>query len=333
MLMPYKRLLSAVFMRNLIGGLLTPILNRIRQDETLMLAIRENYVNVYYRGGSLLKISVLSELTEISPNAQEAYRVEFDANYNKGYSQLNFEFPFEIRDVSQALHLVSEMSSLKFVMDRFFALKKKSEREFQQLVVRENNSSSVSRETDYFIVDIEVSGLLAGAQYDMLAVRWLDRRKGRSGILVPALIEMKYGSGALDGSSGITKHLKDVCSLISNKVGWLEVVRGLEAQLVQLDELGLLHFNHSSRSTPLKIDVTRTPEFIFLLANYNPAGTRLKTILDGIDNAHCEASGIDLLFFVSAFSGYGMHRASMLNLEEFKGEVERLNISAFRKQI
>ena len=40
-----------------LDGLLNPILARANQDQTLMLAIRENYINVYYRGGNLIRIT------------------------------------------------------------------------------------------------------------------------------------------------------------------------------------------------------------------------------------------------------------------------------------
>ena len=48
------RKLSNSFMNDLMlaDGRLYPILDRVRQDETLMLAIREDYINVYYRGGT-----------------------------------------------------------------------------------------------------------------------------------------------------------------------------------------------------------------------------------------------------------------------------------------
>jgi len=38
-------------------GLLNPILARVKKDQTLMIAIRENYINLYYRGGKLLRVT------------------------------------------------------------------------------------------------------------------------------------------------------------------------------------------------------------------------------------------------------------------------------------
>ncbi len=327
-----KRILLEEFLSDLNTDVLSPVLIRVKDDETLLLTIRYNYINIYYRGGNLLKISVAPNLSSHSTVPLRTYCCEFDINYNKGYTKLDLIFPIYITSTAEASSLVSKISGLKFVMDRFFARNSHAEREFQQLVVRENNSSSISHETDYFIIDIEVAGLLPNVRYDMLAVRWLNRSRGRSGMLVPAIIEMKYGSGALEGASGIGEHLKDVRSLVSNKADWLDVIEGLEAQLHQLDELGLLSFHKSSKKTPLKISHVLKTEFILIISNYNPAGVKLQRVLSNINEAECEESGIDLRFFVPAFAGYGMHRASMLNLKDFTSEVNRLHAIALQKQ-
>ena len=52
------RMLSERFMNDLMqpDGLLIPILVRVKQDQTLMLAIREDNINIYYRGGNLLQL-------------------------------------------------------------------------------------------------------------------------------------------------------------------------------------------------------------------------------------------------------------------------------------
>lgn len=49
--------LSDNFMAALTGGVLTPLLDRVKADRTLCLEIREDYLNIYYRGGSLMRIS------------------------------------------------------------------------------------------------------------------------------------------------------------------------------------------------------------------------------------------------------------------------------------
>ncbi|MBI3581042.1 MAG: hypothetical protein HY098_03040 [Nitrospinae bacterium] len=52
-----SRGLSSNFMGSLKAGLLTPMLERVKNDETLMLAVRADYLNIYYRGGNLIRIT------------------------------------------------------------------------------------------------------------------------------------------------------------------------------------------------------------------------------------------------------------------------------------
>jgi hypothetical protein len=48
--------LSTTFITDLSGGLLNPILERVKNDSTLCLEIREGYINIYYRGGNIIEI-------------------------------------------------------------------------------------------------------------------------------------------------------------------------------------------------------------------------------------------------------------------------------------
>ncbi|MCX7006678.1 MAG: MBL fold metallo-hydrolase, partial [Kiritimatiellaeota bacterium] len=52
-----NRGLSPKFVRDLCEGTLKPILERVQGDRTLDMEIRKEYINIYYRGGNLLKIS------------------------------------------------------------------------------------------------------------------------------------------------------------------------------------------------------------------------------------------------------------------------------------
>lgn len=61
------------------------------------------------------------------------------------------------------------MPYYKQAMDRWFAQHPKYEREFQQLVERDNNRhGEISHATDYYIVDTEL--VYEDARFDMVAV-------------------------------------------------------------------------------------------------------------------------------------------------------------------
>jgi hypothetical protein len=297
-------------------GLLNPILKRVKQDHTLLLAIRENYINIYYRGGSILKVE----------KSGYGYTASFDEEYNKNAESALDLPPRSVGNQDVARKWVDKFQSLKLVMDFFFSKHGKAEREFQQLVVRENNYSSISNESEYFIADIECSDSDINARYDMLAIQWLANRRKNGSNCKAALIEMKYGDGSLDGTSGIMKHIQDMAALIKDKERYGELLNAMETKFDQLVQLDLLHCNSSAKGTKVKLDVDDKPEVIFILANHNPRSTKLKTLLLDHDFQISEMSGcFDLKFFVSTFAGYGLHSKCLLGLDEIKSQLSALD--------
>ena len=111
--------LSRQFMDDLQEGMLATIKDRVLADHTLCLEIREDYVNIYYRGGSLLKLTRKSY----------GYEALFDTNY--GQSQAD-SLAKEIRTKKDAMTWVNAFASIKQAMDLGGL---KEERVAQQLVV------------------------------------------------------------------------------------------------------------------------------------------------------------------------------------------------------
>lgn len=204
-------------------------------------------------------------------------------------------------------------------MDEYFAGgSKTAEREFQQLVARENNNSSISNESEYFVSDIEVA-IPHLARFDITAIRWLakDRKTGKR--CRAALIEMKYGDGALQGDAGLLKHLRDMDKFISDKEHYAKLLQTMEIQFNQLDELELLNFNKGKSNAKVALNVKDKPEVIFILANHNPRSEKLKKILTTPEIMKYEQSKLfDLRFFTAIFAGYGLHASCMRTLTEFK---------------
>ena len=145
------------------------------------------------------------------------------------------------------------------------------------MIARENNHSTISNESEYFVSDIEVTEPYA--RFDIMAIRWLAAQRKNGSNCKVALIEMKYGDGALGGSAGLLKHLKDMEKLVSDKDRYETILLTMESQFNQLDELGLLKFNKGTSNAKVKLNVKDTPEVIFILANHNPRSPKLKTIL------------------------------------------------------
>lgn len=305
------RALSELFIDDLSkpGGLLYPVLESVRKDDTLMIAIRENYINVYYRGGNILR------LTEQSKGS---YHASFDEKYNlTDYDCL--DTPKNISSQVDAKRWVGSFPARKRIMDNYFHKYPKPEREFQQLVARENNASSISNESEYFVSDIEFADSVLGARFDLLAIRWLAGQRKDGSKCRAVLIEMKYGDGALGGKAGLLKHLQDIDALVSNQRAYADLLMTMESQFNQFVQLGLLKFNQCKNGTKVKLDSQEKPEVIFLLANHNPRSSKLKAILgDPEIQAYKQSSHFDLKFYVARFAGYGLHVDCMLDLAEFQ---------------
>jgi len=96
-------------------------------------------------------------------------------------------------------------------MDVWFHKNLKLEKEFQQVVVQENNSGSPAKETDYYIADIEYALSENKSHIDSLGIK-INKNNEAS----LALLEMKYGDGALAGESGVVAHIKDINELFKD---------------------------------------------------------------------------------------------------------------------
>ena len=191
------RVLSDAFKEELLSGYLSILLQRVKNDQTLMLAIREGYINIYYRGGNILKLTAAAN--------QKTYRAEFDKKYCSGLDFTLPECPNSIASKEDMLQWLESFPLRKQIMDFWFTTNPKAEREFQQLIVRENNYSSISNDTEYFIADIELADATERARFDLLAFKWTSKERKADSVRL-ALIEMKYGDDSLQGKSGVVAH-------------------------------------------------------------------------------------------------------------------------------
>jgi hypothetical protein len=304
------RILPEPFLQDLLqpDGRLRPVLARVQKDQTLMLAIRKNAVNIYYRGGNIVRIV---------GQTSGGYKADFDAKYNLSGLALP-ALPANIQNQDESAQWMAAFPILKQVMDEYFSVHSKPEREFQQLVARENNHSTISNESEYFISDIEFADSDLHARFDLQGIRWDASRRG-SVQCRPALFEMKYGDNALGGASGLLKHLQDLDALVQDKVCYCQLLATMESQFRQLDQLGLLKFTRSQVSIQVSLATEIKPEVIFVLANHNPRSTKLKAMLLAPElDEYARSAHFDLRFFVSSFAGYGLHIRNMLTLDEFR---------------
>ena len=303
------RCLSPQFMQDLSDkkeGLLFPLKDLVKNDNRLSLEIRNNYINIYYRGGNLLKLSEVNK---------HCYKPIFNVKYSRKTDIID-GLPKEISSKSQLAMWLERFPGLKSEMDSWFSKYPKFEREFQQTVVWENNNSSIATSTDYFIVDIEYANT-KGGRFDMVAVQWdsnASARKLQSEYL-PKLcfIEMKYGDSALSGKAGMFEHVKQWSKYLSQE----ENTKYIKAELLKLfqqkRELGLID--------GLKVN-PEVPRFfydidcIFLLANHDPEKSGLKEIMEKLGKLKID--GVEIKFCASNFMGYGLYKENVINIDKFQ---------------
>ena len=292
------------------GGVLHDLLDYVQCDDTLDLEFRgEGRANIYYRGGSLFCIE----------RSGDGYTLTFDTKYCTACDEGMEKTP----SLRAAVGLIP---LYKHAMDVWFVKNRKYEREFQQLVVRENNRhGAISHASDYYIVDIEyaynvnVSDKKTQARFDMIAVKWLSKSNERQNPSAPtlAIIEMKYGDGALGGSAGLKKHLEDFGTLVKN--GELDDFCADYSNVFnQKCALGLIPGKEGARIKITQRDI----ELIFLIANHDPNKTGLAKIVAEIADVTMEYP-YPIRFAYASMMGYCLYADQMKSLEEMQEMLEK----------
>jgi len=314
------------FMFDLKSGTLRNLLAVIRADNTLSLNIRDGYVNIYYRGGSLLKITEKSK---------HRYSFKFDNKYldSAGFSRLGIShqaitsLPGRIaaEDRDGVDRWVHHIPALQAAMNMWFGENPHLEREFQQLVERMNNSNT---STDYFICDIEYTNTKCKElRADLIALNWPSKaaERKRSDNVKLAIIEMKHGDGALAGSSGLVEHISELDNMLGNATITMAAL-GQEMVSVfnQRVELGLIE-SREIKDLPPKIRVSKPEdvEYIILLSDHDPASSILLRELTKLKSA--PPSHFTIKVALVTFTGYGLFEENVYTLGQF--------MSRFSKQI
>ncbi len=288
-------------------GLLGCFRERVIRDHTLDMEIRREDIRIYYRGGRILYITA----------ATEGYKVDFDKNY---FIKNEFVLPNgKVKNENDANEWVVTIPKLKQAMDLWLCHNPKEEREFQQLVVRENNYSSIAKGTDYFICDIEYvhnknkSG--QNPRFDLIAAHWPSTpaaRKDNTKVGL-AIIEIKYGEGAIGGAAGILKHIEDYEMFIKNNDMLRKFKDEMENAFNNKRKLGLID---SCKKDIMSFN-NEAPDLILMFANHDPATKALK---DAINKVRSEKPNtIDKIKFATAnYFGCGLYDNAIYALNDFE---------------
>ena len=300
-----SRGLSNRFIADLKEGLLVALLDRVRADRSLCLEIREDYVNIYYRGGNLLKVS----------RASDGYTAFFDPEYASGDGgALAGAMPaVALRSVADVGSWLAFMPTLKLAMDIYLGRHTKEEREAQQSILRENNFGGVSRATDYYVCDIEYAN--PHGRFDLVAVHWPSngaiRKKANGRRLV--LVEAKYGEGTIADPAGIHSHIIDISWFLEDPAN----VQALKDEMVvlfnQKRALGLMDCGKD-----LVAFSDEPPMLLLALVNHDPDSTKLRSSMKALPPS--PHAGIYIA--TGCFMGYGLFDQAVVPLEEARSRFE-----------
>lgn len=291
------RTLKSTFLNDLKQGVLSPLTELVKSDTSLCLELRGDYVNIYYRGGNLMRVHA----TKLAG----AYKMFFDPKFFDSNNTVDLP-QADVRSSDDVKQWISVSPYLKRAMDNRFAKKRNSEREFQQLLLRDNNFGSVANGTDYYICDIEYQSEYG--RFDMIAVNWpstpIDRQKSNDRRL--AFVEVKYGDGALRGRAGLHDHIKH----INDCVQMSEKLDGLKREMVEIFDqkhnLGLI--SCKARLTSFSDEA---PLLLLALINHDPGSEILRSQLDTLP----DSPYVELRIATASFLGYGLYEQGIHPLE------------------
>lgn len=246
--------LSNQFLTCLKSGFLSGIIENVRNDPDLDFEIREAYINIYYKGNALLK---LTETTSFQ------YKAEINSKFLEG---INLSLSFTESNITQFLNAIP---SLKQNIVKYG--KRSLEIEYEQLIIRANNFEPRNN-TEYFIVDKQY--VMNDARFDLVGIFW-DRNYRRANQEVPiCLMEVKFA---------LNDDIKDVHNQLERyyeaiKPDTAKIASEMQTILHQKLALGLY------QQTPQRLNALKTLsfstdinqiQFILILVDYNPYSSKL----------------------------------------------------------
>lgn len=320
------RALLPEFFERFKTGDLSALVEVLTTSSHLMMNLRGDYATIYYKGLRVLEIrangsfGITREYVLISDIIESPIFSKYISNLDDpDYFKLDIpsgdNFPW--------------FDFFTFVMagiDKWRSShSEKCEKDIQQRIAMENNSFGDASATDYFIIDTEYveEGNGKGGRFDAIALKWSRAmRAAHNYCPTLALIEVKNATGAIEGKSGIKKHLEDIEKFAVTD----DFYNDLELMISQMRELYLINI---PGETELKFNRSEKPQFIFALANYNQRSELLWRNVAKMT----EPEKYDLRFATSSFIGYGLFEEGMLTLEQFKSRMPEKFQKKFNQEL
>jgi hypothetical protein len=249
------RKLSATFINSLKSGFLAGITQKVITDSDLTLEIRDNYINIYYKGNSLLKLS-------------ESIHGSYKAHIHEKFIG-NLDIPLDFVDQETAAKFLTNIPLLKenVVMHGKHSL----EIEYEQMIIRANNFEPRNN-SEYFIIDRQY--VVGKQRIDLTGIFWdrMARRKGQEAAL--CFIEVKFALN--QDISEVHNQLRRYYEAIKPEAG--NIAEEGETIFRQKLELGLYKQSveriEAMKTMSFSKDISQF-QFILVLVDYNPNSSKL----------------------------------------------------------
>lgn len=312
-----------MFDRLLDGGDLHPMVRALQDLPQLVCIPRGGYATIYYKAARLFQINSdlqkrkrkhtwmfvvtkkycdnaklldLDWFTKCKTDLDSKKKGEYEFNLDLSKCDYDFWYRFFV--------------CMMCGVNRHRLQHRDEEKEIQQRIMTENNS--IKEPTDYLVLDMEYQqpGDRSYGRFDMVALRWPGHmRKNPDYQPELALIEVKHGSRALAGPSGMQDHLNKIDCFRPDK----EFYDGLDKMLNQMHQLGLIKL-HSKIKKPIEVNRKAKKQFIFALGNCSQESHKLHNIVKQMQ----EPKNYQLRFVTSSFIGYGLYEDRMMTLPQFR---------------
>lgn len=250
------RQLDRKFMDALTQGFLRPILSTVKKDKDLDLQIRNNYINIYYKGNSILKLTELDEETN-------QYKADIHAKFLDGIGDIE-------NQVVNDTWVKRYLEYLPKFKDNILSNGKKSmEIEYEQLIIRANNLEERVN-SEYFIIDRQYVGEKESSdRFDLTGIYWSGKNRKRGQKVPLVCMEVKYS---------LNKDIQEIDEQLNRYYVHLEkriktIADESTIVLKQKLELGIIVPDKERRETLSTLSISDSineVQFVVILVDYNP---------------------------------------------------------------
>ena len=277
----------------------------ILSDDILCPVLRKDKIDIYYRG-------------------YKAFSLTGDGIVRNHDEFNNKLYIYDVPEDIPAEKFMEYLPYIKQNIDLWIGAGKKSpyEREFMQLIMRENNSKAAGNLSDYFIIDMEHQYKKSGPIPD-LAGLIMERGKRKRKTYRLSIIEVKYLDRAFTGTAGIRAHIDDYVRLLNDQNLQIDLKSDICEMFYQSKKLGLLP-GIKNKYERIGISDER-PELLLALISRNTNNGKsnrknevqsLKTILENSLKEYGDMLD-DVYVAETAEIGFGLYADRKMKLRDF----------------